>query len=211
MVRLCLLEEDRVAENIDDLRKGGTVLPITRWSEAVMRSRTEPVTAFDDDLRALVTDMFATMRAADGVGLAATQVGRGLAVFVYDCPDDDHVRHVGAICNATVDLPTGKDRRLDAIEEGCLSFPGAYEALARPDHCVCRGQDPWGNDVEVVGTGLLARCLQHETDHLNGIVFGDRLSARSRRKLDTQQEELDHLYPSDWPVTPRRTSATEDA
>lgn len=198
-------------KQIAELRQGGSVLPITRWSEPVMHEQTAPVTAFDDDLRQLVRDMFATMSAADGVGLAATQVGLGLAIFVYDCPDEDDRRHAGAICNPVVKLPTGKDRHLDSIDEGCLSFPGAYEPLARPDRCVCRGVDPWGNEVEVVGTGLLARCLQHETDHLNGTVFGDRLSSRSRRKLDEQHVQLAHLYPADWPVSPRRTSASASA
>lgn len=196
---------------IDDLLSGGSVLPITRWTEPVMHAKTEPITEFDDALRALVRDMFATMEAAEGVGLAATQVGRGVALFIYDCPDDDQRRHVGAICNPVVELPTGKARHLDATEEGCLSFPGAYESLARPDICVCRGQDPWGNPVQIKGTGLLSRCLQHETDHLNGIVFGDRLSSRSRRKLDAQQAERDHLYPADWPVSPRGTPTSEDA
>jgi len=79
--------------------------------------------------------------------------------------------------------------------------------LARPDHAVCTGQDAHGNPVTIEGTGLLARCLQHETDHLGGIVFGDRLSTRARRLLSKQHEELAHLYPDDWPVTPRRTSA----
>lgn len=195
-----------MAGKIDELRTGGTVLPITRWSEPVMHAATEPVTEFDDDLRTLVRDMFATMKVADGVGLAATQVGRGVALFIYDCPDDDNRRHVGAICNPVVELPTGKDRRLDASEEGCLSYPGAFESLARPDHSICRGQDPWGEDVEVIGTGLLARCLQHETDHLSGIVFGDRLSNRSRRKLDAQHAERAGLYPEDWPVTPKLPS-----
>lgn len=194
---------------IDDLRSGGSVRRVTRWTEPVMHAKTEPVTEFDDALRGLVKDMFATMKVAEGVGLAATQVGRGVALFIYDCPDEDERQQVGAICNPVVDLPTGKARHLDATDEGCLSYPGAYESLARPDVCVCRGQDPWGNPVEVKGTGLLARCLQHETDHLNGIVFGDRLSSRSRRKLDEQQAERNALYPEDWPVTPRRASASE--
>lgn len=199
-----------MSENkIDEVRAGGSVLRITRWSEPVMHAPTRPVTEFGDELRALARDMFATMAVADGVGLAATQVGRDLSLFVYDCPDADQRRHVGAICNPQVELPTGRDRALEAAEEGCLSFPGAYESLARPDRAVCRGFDLWGEPVEVEGTGLLARCLQHETDHLNGIVFGDRLSARSRKRLSAKQAELDHLYPEDWPVTPRRTSAGE--
>ena len=127
--------------------------------------------------------MFATMHAAEGVGLAATQVGVDQSVFVFDCPDDDHVRHVGVVCNPEVILPEGKDRNLDVLDEGCLSLPGGYVELARPDRPTCRGQDQNGDPVEIVGTGLLARCLQHETDHLNGTVFGDRLSGRLRKKL----------------------------
>lgn len=172
-----------------------------------MHTPTEPVTSFDDDLHSLIRDMFATMERGEGVGLAATQVGRGVSVFIFDCPDDDNRRHVGVICNPELELPQGRDRRLEAAEEGCLSFPGAYESLARPDRAICRGVDAWGEPVEVVGTGLLARCLQHETDHLHGRVFGDRLSSRSRRNLNARHEQLAHLYPDDWPVTPRRTSA----
>ena len=193
-----------------DLTTGGTVLPITRWGTPVMHARTRPVTAFDDDLRALVTDMFATMYAAEGVGLAATQVGVDLAVFVFDCPDDDHVRHSGVICNPVVTLPEGKDRNLESADEGCLSLPGAYIELARPDHAVCRGQDLAGQPVEVTGTGLLARCLQHETDHLNGTVFGDRLSGRMRKKLYAQHRDIAELYPDDWPVSPRIRDEDED-
>ncbi len=187
----------------DDLTVGGRVLPITRWGTPVMHARTRPVETFDDELRRLVRDMFATMEAASGVGLAATQVGVDLAVFVYDCPDDAEVRHVGVVCNPVVELPEGKDRNLDATDEGCLSFPGGYQELARPDHAICRGQDVDGNPVEIHGDGLLARCLQHETDHLNGIVFGDRLSARGRKKLRQQHEDLAARYPDDWPVSPR--------
>jgi peptide deformylase len=193
--------------NIEDLTKGGTVRTITRWSEPVMHERTSAITSYDDALHEIIQDMFATMRVAEGVGLAATQIGLGIALFVFDCPDADLRQHVGAICNPIVELPQGKERTFESSEEGCLSFPGAYEALARPDSAICRGQDPWGNDVEVTGSGLLARCLQHETDHLNGVVFGDRLSGRSRRKLTERQETLNHLYPSDWPVSPKKKSA----
>jgi len=193
----------------DDLTVGGRVLPITRWGTPVMHAKTRPVEAFDDELRSLVRDMFATMEAASGVGLAATQVGLDLAVFVYDCPDEAEVRHVGVVCNPVVELPEGKDRNLDAMDEGCLSFPGGYQELARPDQAICRGQDVDGNPVEIHGDGLLARCLQHETDHLNGIVFGDRLSARGRKKLRQQHDDLAERYPEDWPVSPRRGPAPE--
>jgi peptide deformylase len=194
---------------IEELTSGGTLLPITRWGEPVMHARTRPVTSFDEELHTLVRDMFATMGAAHGVGLAATQVGVDLAVFVYDCPDADDVERVGAICNPVVTLPEGDQRNLESAEEGCLSLPGGYQPLARPDKATCTGTDPWGNPVVVQGTGLLARCLQHETDHLNGTVFGDRLSNRLRRRLYEQHEGLAHLYPADWPVSPKKSSASE--
>ncbi|HIT75434.1 MAG TPA: peptide deformylase [Candidatus Avipropionibacterium avicola] len=185
------------------LTNGGTVLPIVRWGTPVMHARTRPVTEFGDALHTLVRDMFATMEAAEGVGLAGPQVGSDLAIFVYDCPDDDDVRHIGVVCNPVVELPEGRDRRLDSTEEGCLSLPGGYQPLARPDLATCRGQDVDGNDIELVGTGLFARCLQHETDHLYGTVFGDRLTARARKKLYQQHESLVENYPDDWPVSPK--------
>ncbi len=198
--------------NALDLTTAGTVRPITRWGTPVMHSPTRPVTVFDDDLHTLVRDMFATMAAAEGVGLAATQVGVDLAVFVYDCPDEDDQRRVGVICNPRVTLPAGRERRLESADEGCLSFPGAWAPLSRPDRAVCTGQDATGADVEVVGTGLLARCLQHETDHLGGTVFGDRLPGRIRKKLDAQHERMAARYPADWPVSPKLPlAAVEDA
>ena len=194
---------------IEYLMAGGTVLPITRWGEPVMHEPTATITTFDDDLRTLVRDMFATMRAASGVGLAATQVGRSVSVFVYACPDDDEVVRYGAICNPVVTTPSGKSRALDSSDEGCLSFPGGYQTLARSEKATCIGQDPWGEPIRVDGTGLLARCLQHETDHLNGLVFGDRLSARAFRKLEQQKDAVAHLYPPDWPVTPKKVTADD--
>lgn len=191
-----------------DLTEGGNVRPITRWGTPVMHAKTRPVTDFaDPEFRTLVRDMFATMKAAAGVGLAATQVGVDVAVFVYDCPDADDRRHVGVVCNPVVTLPEGRDRRLESGEEGCLSLPGAYQPLSRPDRATCAGQDADGNDITVEGTGLLARCLQHETDHLNGTVFGDRLSARTRKKLYAQHESLADRYLDDWPISPKQPAS----
>lgn len=194
---------------VKELMQGGTVRRITRWDEAVMRQPTSPITDFDDALQDLARDMFATMAKADGVGLAATQVGVSRSIFVFSCPDADGHIVSGIVCNPEVELPTGKDRNLDGAEEGCLSWPGAYQHLARPDKAICRGQDVEGNDIEIVGTGLLARCLQHETDHLQGTVFGDRLSKRARRQLDEQKEAVAELYPDDWPVSPKRPRSAE--
>ena len=79
--------------------------------------------------------------------------------------------------------------------------------MSRPDRAVCHGLDEFGNPVEVIGTGLLARCLQHETDHLNGTVYGDRIPSRARRKLDREVADLAWRYPDDWPVSPKLTAA----
>ena len=177
------------------------ILPIVIYGEPVLHQPTMPVTSFDEELATFVDTLFQTNAAANGAGLAANQVGDNRRVFVYDCPDEDHQRHAGVVCNPVVTLPEGKERRLDKADEGCLSLPGAYQELARPDHAVCRGVDAYGDEVEVIGTGLLARCLQHETDHLNGTVFGDRLPGRSRKKLYAKHAELADRYPADWPVS----------
>jgi peptide deformylase len=186
-----------------DLLTGGTVLRITRWGEPVLHAATKPVTVFDEELHTLIRDMFATLTAADGVGLATTQVGDDRSLFVFRCPDADEVVHVGVMINPTVVTPAGRDRALDSDEEGCLSLPGAYASLARPDAALCQGVDHNGQPLEISGTGLLARCLQHETDHLSGMVFGDRLSARARKALQADHEAQAYRYPPDWPVSPK--------
>ena len=183
-----------------ELPADGTVRRVVRWGEPVMHQPQEPVTSYDDDLRALVADMTATMYAADGVGLAACQIGVDLAVFVFDCPDDDGVMHRGVVCNPAVVLPEGRDRRLDEGEEGCLSFPGAFVDCARPDFARVTGQGLSGEDVAVEGDGLFARCLQHETDHIHGTVFGDRLGSRLYKRLRKQMEAAAEEYPPEWPV-----------
>jgi peptide deformylase len=182
------------------LPTGGTVRPMTRWGEPVMHRPQQPVTAFDDGLRALVADMTATMYAADGVGLAACQIGVDLQVFVFDCPDEDGVSVRGVVCNPVLHLPEGRARRLDDGDEGCLSFPGAFVPCARPDYAEVRGQGLDGEGVHHSGTGLLARCLQHETDHCMGTVFGDRLNRRAYKKLQKQMEAAAPDYPLDWPA-----------
>jgi peptide deformylase len=182
------------------LPEGGTVRPMTRWGTPVMHRQQAEVTAFDDALRALVADMVATMYAADGVGLAACQIGVDLRVFVFDCPDSSGERTVGVVCNPVVRLPEGKDRKLDEAEEGCLSFPGAYVECARPDTARVTGRGIDGSPVTYDGDGLLARCLQHETDHTFGTVFADRLSAKAQKKLRKAQEKVADEFPPDWPV-----------
>jgi peptide deformylase len=189
---------------IEELVRIGTARRIVRWGEAVLHRAARPVTDFGPDLQALIADMFATNRAAEGAGLAAQQIGVDLAVFVYDCHDEHGRRRVGVICNPSVTTPDGRDRRLEAVAEGCLSLPGAYATLARPDVATCRGQDQYGDEIEVTAGGTLGRCLQHEADHLAGTVFGDRLARRDRQRLYAMHHEVAAEFPDDWPVRPRR-------
>ncbi|HEY7044237.1 MAG TPA: peptide deformylase [Nocardioidaceae bacterium] len=173
---------------------------MTRWGEPVMHAPCAPVTSYDDELRTLVADLVATMYAADGVGLAANQIGVSLSVFVFDCPDEDNAPVRGVVCNPKLVVPEGKDRVLDDAEEGCLSLPGAFVTCARPDHATVYGQDQFGEPVTYSGTGLLARCLQHESDHLVGTVFGDRLPTRQRKKLFKEADKHAADFPPGWPA-----------
>jgi len=185
------------------LLTSGTPLTITRWGHPVLHRPSRPVTEFGPDLWNLLCDMFATNAAADGAGLAAPQVGVDLAVFVYDCLDGFGRRRQGLVCNPQITLAAEPVDEEDY--EGCLSLPGAYRPVARPDFAICRGQDQFGDPVTVKGTGTLARCLQHETDHLNGIVMEDHLTPSERRDLRRQHQRVAAEYPDDWPVSPRRS------
>ncbi|MEE1927659.1 peptide deformylase [Streptomyces sp. TRM 70351] len=175
-------------------RERGTARPITTVGNPVLHRECQDVTEFDDGLAALIDDMFASQRAAEGVGLAANQIGVDLKVFVYDCPDDDGVRHVGVVCNPVLEELPAERRVLDDSNEGCLSVPGAYAELARPDHAVVTGQDAEGRAIRVRGTGYFARCLQHETDHLYGRLYIDRLSKRERKDVLRQMAESTPRY-----------------
>jgi peptide deformylase len=175
------------------LPTGGTVRPITRWGTPVMHRPQQPVTVFDEELRSLVADMVATM-------YAACQIGVDAAVFVFDCPDESGERTVGVVCNPELTLPEGRDRHLDDADEGCLSFPGAFVECARPDRASVTGQGLDGSPVSFEGDGLLARCLQHETDHTRGTVFGDRLSTKARKKLTKEHDKQVEDFPPGWPA-----------
>jgi peptide deformylase len=172
----------------------GRVRRITEAGEEVLHRPCRDVTKFGPDLAALIDDMFLTMYLADGAGLAANQVGVGLRLFVYDCPDDDGVRHVGHIVNPVLDRLDPAGRRLLDDSEGCLSVPGAVMDVPRPDRAVVRGVDRDGEPLVIEGTGYFARCLAHETDHVNGQVYLDRLSKRDReealRQVADRREEV---------------------
>ncbi|MFI9231447.1 peptide deformylase [Streptomyces rimosus] len=173
----------------------GAVRRVTEVGEDVLSRPCQEVTDFGSaELSALIDDMFLTMHVADGAGLAANQVGVDLRLFVYDCPDDDGIRHVGHIVNPVLDVPDPGSRRLIDASEGCLSVPGATMTVPRTDRAVVRGLDKDGNSLVIEGTGYFARCLQHETDHLLGHTYLDRLSKRDRkealRQMADRREEV---------------------
>lgn len=148
--------------------------------DPVLHAPCEPVTEFGPSLARLVENMFATMYAAQGVGLAANQIGVAQRVFVYDCPDDEDVRHLGHVVNPRLVEADGITVR---GPEGCLSLPGLEAATPRFDHAVVEGFTVNGDPVRVSGTGFFARCLQHECDHLDGLVYTDRLSGWRKSKV----------------------------
>ncbi|WP_395108940.1 peptide deformylase [Actinomadura sp. SCN-SB] len=160
-------------------RGRGTVRPVRRLGDPVLRTECDPVRAFDASLERLIDDMFASMYEANGAGLAANQIGVPLRVFVYDCKDDEGRRHVGHVVNPTLVAADG-----DTLEEpeGCLSLPGLNFPTPRYAHAVVEGVDVKGEPVRVEGTGYFARCLQHETGHLRGQVYIDVLSGEARRE-----------------------------
>ncbi len=160
-----------------------TIHPIRIAGDPVLHTRTREVETFDADLATLVDDMFETMYAAEGVGLAANQIGVDLRLFVYDCPDDEGVRHKGLVVNPRLETGEIPETMPDPDDdwEGCLSVPGESYPTGRASWAKVTGRDVDGSPIEVEGTGYFARCLQHETDHLDGYLYLDRLIGRHSR------------------------------
>jgi peptide deformylase len=146
---------------------------IRLFGDPILLTAADPVTDFDKQLRTLVKDLTQTLDDAQGAGLAAPQIGVGLRVFAYAVGGER-----GHLVNPALDFPD--DLEQDG-EEGCLSFPGVYYDVKRRLNTVARGFTDCGDPVQVVGTQVLARCLQHETDHLDGVLFIDRMDAATRK------------------------------
>lgn len=149
-----------------------SVKPIRLFGDPVLRTPADPVRDFDKELRRLVKDLTDTMLEAPGSGLAAPQLGVSLRVFTYNVDDV-----VGHLINPTLEL---SDDEQDG-DEGCLSIPDLAFPCVRARHTVARGFDMHGEPVTIDGSDLLARCIQHETDHLDGIMFVDRLDTEQRK------------------------------
>ena len=155
-----------------------TVRRLRLLGDPVLYEVAQEVTKFGAGIRSLVNDMFDTMDDAGGVGLAANQIGHSLRVFVFDCQG---MR--GYIVNPSWNA-LGAQRQLGV--EGCLSIPGVRATVDRFRSVVCNGVDIEGRPVAILGTGLLARCIQHETDHLDGTVFLERLPAEEKKLAMSQ-------------------------
>ena len=155
-----------------------SVMKIEMLGSEALRRRAEDVGAVDDEVRRVVRDMFETMYDAEGVGLAGPQVGLSRRVIVVDVREEG--THPFALVNPRI-LESSRDT--DKAEEGCLSIPGVSSVVERPARVSVEGLDENGAPVRMEAEGLLARCLQHEIDHLDGILFTDHLSPLKRNMI----------------------------
>ena len=152
------------------------IRPILRYGDAPLHARAADVTVFDDALHSLLNDLIDTMYAAPGIGLAATQIGVPFRAFVVDITAGREAKGLIEVVNPLFTTREG----MQLEEEGCLSVPGFNATVVRPAKAVVQGQDRHGNPVTFEGTALLARAFQHEMDHLDGLLFVDRLRGIKR-------------------------------
>lgn len=178
-----------------------TIRPIVIHGDPVLHEPTKEVTQPVEELAELIADMHETMDAAHGVGLAANQIGVPLRIFVYHCPDGETMRR-GTVINPvleTSEIPKTMPADDGEDDEGCLSVPGYSWPTARADWAKVTGLDEHGNEIEVEGTGFFARCLQHETGHLDGFLYTDVLTGRYKKEAkrvirDNGWKEAGHTW-----------------
>lgn len=161
------------------------ILNILEFPDSRLRTIAKPVAVVDDGIRQLVDDMFETMYEAPGIGLAATQVNVHKRVVVMDLSEDRSAPRV--FINPEFDILTDE---VEQYQEGCLSVPGFYENVDRPQKVKIRALDRDGQPYELIAEGLLAVCVQHECDHLNGKLFVDYLSTLKRDRIKKKLEKL---------------------
>jgi peptide deformylase len=163
-----------------------TVRAVRIYGDPVLREKAQPMNAVDDAVRALIADMWETMRAYRGVGLAANQIGVRARVLVVEVPVDDEKVESHTLVNPEIVERSGAETG----EEGCLSIPGVFADVRRATRVRVRALDENGRPVDLVAEGYLARALQHEMDHLDGVLFIDRLSPLKRQFLKRPLEAL---------------------
>lgn len=176
------------------------ILPIHLLGSAVLREAAQPVETFDDELRVFIADLYETMDTALGVGLAANQVGVARRVAVIDADD----QRFAMINPRVVESSSGTA----AAEEGCLSIPDAYADVTRPERIVLEAQDENGKAFRLELAGLVARAVQHEIDHLDGVLFIDHLSPLKRQLLVTRWKKDHKGQGPTWIPSPEETEAT---
>ena len=161
------------------------ILKILEFPDPRLRTVAKPVTDVDETIKRLIEDMFDTMKDAQGIGLAASQIDVHLRVIVMNLGEDD----IGPRVFINPEIET-LDDSVDPYEEGCLSVPGFYEKVDRPAHVMIRALDGEGNAFEEEAQGLLAVCIQHEIDHLEGKLFVDYLSPFKRQRIRKKLEKI---------------------
>ena len=162
------------------------MLPILKYGAPELRVVTKAVESFDEALEEIVKNMVDTMYACPGIGLAATQVGLNLRLTTIDLSVGEEPGKLIVLCNPEIVLSEGTQKN----DEGCLSVPDFSEAVLRPQRMVVRGKNGKGEGIQIEADGLLARCLSHEIDHLNGILFVDRLSSLKRSLIRNKIKKL---------------------
>jgi peptide deformylase len=162
------------------------VLPIKIYGDIFLRKRVPPLKEIDQEIKELVLDMFETLKAMSGVGLAATQVGKEKRLFVLDRSFFDLKDSPWVVINPELAEKSGEQTG----EEGCLSLPGLFEEVSRPNFVVVKGFDLEGKKIQIEGRGLLARVLMHELDHLEGVLFIDHISTVRRKLLEKHLKKL---------------------
>jgi peptide deformylase len=154
-----------------------TVLPIRAYDDPILRKKACAVVDFDHELRQLIKDLTETMNSHNGAGLAAPQLGVPLRVFTFHAKLADGA--LGYLVNPVLEFP---DEEEQDGPEGCLSIPGVYFDTRRRKNVVAKGYDAYGDPLQIIGSDMLARCVQHETDHLNGVLFLDRIDETRRAR-----------------------------
>ena len=170
-----------------------SLLKIVTWPNPILETPADPVTEFNGELNQLVDRMFETMYSAPGVGLAAVQVGVPKRLFVMDCSGGKDPAQRVVMINPEVISMEGKQNG----EEGCLSFPGIFFGVERNLRAIVRAHDVNGNKFELDGTELTARCMLHETDHCDGIVFLDKMTPLKREIVKRKIKKLQKA--GEWP------------
>ncbi|HEV8485086.1 MAG TPA: peptide deformylase [Blastocatellia bacterium] len=168
------------------------ILEVVKYGDPVLTKQAEEITIFDDSIRKLVDDMFETMYGAPGVGLAAPQVGLLKRLFIMDCSGGKNKKQKLALINPVIESEEGEQ----IGDEGCLSFPGIYFQVARPQRLVVRAQDIDGSAFTLDVMDLEARCVSHETDHLDGELFINYLSPLKRDL--TRRKIKKRIKQGDW-------------